>query len=175
LSKPINMNPISPQSLDIAALRAVFIEQLSILYNAKLHLTARLPQLTRQATFRNLKLALEEDLEDTNRQMIALKKIFQLMQESWLTDSCLGMNAVIDEAHKQVVFDNVKHFESDLSILFYMAVIENLQVGASKMLNLMALKLAYQPYAQLVGECLDIVKDNSSLFYYVAEEYLQYN
>lgn len=171
----MNMNRKPSNSLDINALRAVFIEQLSILYNAKLHLTTWLPQLTNQATFRNLKLALEEDLEDTDRQMIALKKIFQLMQESWLTNSCLGMNAVIDEAHKQVVFDRDKHFESDMSILFYMAVIENLQVGASKILNLMALKLAYQPYAQLVVECLDMVKDNSSLFHYVTEEYLQYN
>ena len=169
------MNPTTSQSLDIARLRALFIEQLSILYNAKINLTARLPQLTRQATFNNLKLALEEDFEDNNRKMVALKKIFQLMQESWLTNSCLGINAVIDEAHKQVVFDKAKHFESDMSILFYMSVIENLQVGASKMLNLMALKIAYQPYAQLVGETLDIVKDNASLFYCVAEEYLQYN
>ena len=56
-----------------------------------------------------------------------------------------------------------------------MAVIENLQLGASKVLHLMALKLAYQPYAQLVTECLDMVKENSSLFHYVAKEYLEHN
>ena len=117
-------------------------------------------------------LALEEDLDDTNQQMIALKTIFRLMEESWLTHSCLGMNAVIDEAHKQVAFKQDKHFESDMSILFYMAVIENLQVGASQLLNLMALKLPFVPYAQLVLECLDIAKDNASLFHCVAEEYL---
>lgn len=167
------MKSPSIQSLSISSLRTIFIEQLSILYNAKISLTDRLPQLVSQATFKNLKLALEEDLDDTKRQMVALKTIFKLMQESWLTHSCLGMNAVIDEAHKQVTFNQDKHFESDMSILFYMAVIENLQVGASQMLNLMALKLAYQPYAQLVKECLDIVKDNASLFHYVAEEYLE--
>lgn len=161
------------QSLSIISLRTVFIEQLSILYNAKVSLIDRLPQLVNQATFENLKMALEEDLDDTKRQMVALKTVFKLMQESWLTNSCLGMNAVIDEAHKQVVFNREKHFESDMSILFYMAVIENLQVGASQVLNMMALKLAYQPYAQLLGECLDMVKDNASLFHYVAEEYLE--
>lgn len=163
----------SLQTLSLPSLRTVFIEQLSILYNAKASLTDRLPQLVSQATFKNLKMALEEDLEDTKRQMVSLKTIFKLMQESWLTHNCLGMNAVIQEAHKQVTFNQDKHFESDMSILFYMAVIENLQVGASEMLNLMALKLAYQPYAQLVKECLDIVKDNASLFHYVAEEYLE--
>lgn len=166
------MKPPSIQSLNSDALRRVFIEQLSILYNAKVSLTDRLPRLVLQATFKNLKMALEEDLDDTKRQMIALKTIFKLMQESWLTHSCLGMNAVIEEAHRQVAFNQDKHFESDMSILFYMGVIENLQVGASEMLNLIALKLAYQPYAQLVGECLDLVKDNASLFSYVAEEYL---
>lgn len=162
----------STQPLNVPALHTVFVEQISILYNAKISLIAALPQLAGQATFNNLKIALEEDLDDTNRQMIALKTIFRLMQESWLTHGCLGINAVIDEAHKQVAFNQDKHFESDMSILFYMAVIENLQVGASQMLNLMALKLPFVPYAQLVLECLDIAKDNARLFHCVAEEYL---
>jgi ferritin-like metal-binding protein YciE len=167
--KPLETN----QLLDPVLLRSVFLKQLSILYNAKINLTDRLPQLVGQATFNNLKLALAEDLEDTKRQMISLKTIFNLMHESWLTDNCLGMNAVINEAHNQVTSQQGKNFESDMSILFYMGVIENLQVGASQMLNLLALKLAYQPYAQLVVECLDMVKENSSLFHYVAEEYFQ--
>ena len=169
------MNLTSNKALDINALRSAFIGQLSILYNAKVSLTTSIPLLVKQATFKNLKLALEEDLEETNQQMIALKTIFNMMEESWLTNHCLGMNVVMAEAHKQVTFDRENHFDSDMSILFYMSVVENLQVGASNMLNLMALKLAYQPYAQLVRQCLDMVKDNSSLFYYVAEEYLQYN
>ena len=163
--KPLETN----QLLDPVLLRSVFLKQLSILYNAKINLTDRLPQLVGQATFNNLKLALAEDLEDTKRQMISLKTIFNLMHESWLTDNCLGMNAVINEAHNQVTSQQGKNFESDMSI----RVIENLQVGASQMLNLLALKLAYQPYAQLVVECLDMVKENSSLFHYFAEEYLQ--
>ena len=162
----------SPQSLNDSSLRNVFIEQLSILYNAKISLKACIPNLVTQATFKNLKLALEEDLDDTNRQMIALKNIFNLMKESWLTNNCLGMNAVIDEAYKQVKIDQAKHFESDMSILFYMSVIENLQVGAIDVLKLMSLKLNYKSYAQLVNECLDMVKENCSLFHYVAEEYL---
>jgi ferritin-like metal-binding protein YciE len=168
------MNPSSPRTLDPISLRSVFIDQLSILYNAKVNLTDRLPQLVDQATFRNLKLALNEDLEDTKRQMISLKEIFNLMHASWLTDKCLAMTAVIDEAHRKVVFNANNHFESDMSILFYMSVIENLQLGAIEVLDLIALKLDYQPYAQLIRECLDIVEENCSLFHHVAEEYLQH-
>src|SRR4051812_42997046 len=123
------MNPASSQALPADALRAVFLKQLSILYNAKINLVNRLPQLISQATFNNLKMALQEDSADTDRQMVALKQIFTMMGESWLTDCCLGMNAVMDEAHLQVVFNTGDHFESDMSIVFYMSVIENLQVG----------------------------------------------
>jgi ferritin-like metal-binding protein YciE len=163
----------SSQLLSADKVRAIFTGQLSILYNAKLSLTASLPKLVEQATFKNLKMALREDIEDTDRQMLAVKKIFHLMGESWLTDDCLGMNAVLEEARKQVAFDKTNHFRSDMSILFYMSVIENMQVGASQMLHLIALKLAYKPYSELIEECLDAVKDNSSLFHYVTEEYLQ--
>jgi ferritin-like metal-binding protein YciE len=169
------MDIISDQSLNVNALRNVFIEQLSILYNAKLKLQTFIPELIEQATFTNLKLALREDLEETDKQMHALKSIFRLLQESWLTNNCLGLKAVIDEAYLQVFSDPKKNFESDMSILFYMAVIENLQVGAMKVLNLIALKIAYQPYSQLVVECLDVARENSSLFHYVAEEYLEHN
>ena len=161
------------QLLSAEKVRSLFIGQLSILYNAKLSLTASLPKLAEQATFHNLKMALQEDLDHTNRQMSAVKKIFNLMSESWLTDDCLAMNIVIEEAHKQIAFDEANHFRSDMSILFYMSVIEHMQVGAIQMLHLIALKLAYQPYARLVEECLDDVKENASLFFYVTEEYLQ--
>jgi ferritin-like metal-binding protein YciE len=161
------------QPLNIDALRAVFVQQLTILYNAKNSLTNCLPELVKQATFKSLKAALMEDLEDSKRQMNSLKEIFRLMHESWLTDRCLGTNAVISEAFKQVSFNQNEHFQSDMSILVYMAAIENMQVGASKILNLMALKIAYHPYAQLVLECLDVSQDNADLFYYVAEEYFE--
>ena len=167
------MDKILRQSLNANALRAVFIDQLSILYNAKTSLIACIPNLVLQATFRDLKLALQEDLDDTNRQMIALKSIFNSMNESWLTNACLGMNNLMKEAYTQVNLDKARHFESDMSILFYMSVVENLQIGATEILNKIALKLDYQPYAQLVTECLDMVKENSGLLYSVTAEYLQ--
>ena len=169
------MNPPSPQTLSTTALRSVFVEQLSILYNTKVNLTIRLPELVTLATFRNLKLALTEGLEDNERQMISLKTIFISLDESWLTDKCLGVNALINEAHSQIALHHDKHFESDMSILFYMSVIENLQIGASQMLNLMSSKLPYQQYAQLIRECRDMVKDNSELLFCVADEYLNIN
>jgi hypothetical protein len=59
-----------------------------------------------------------------------------------------------------------------MSILFYMSVIDNLQIGASQMLNLISTKFPYQPYAQLIRECMDMEKDNSELLCCIADEYL---
>lgn len=81
--------------------------------------------------------------------MGTLKEIFRLMDESWLTQDCLGMAEVVAEALHQVSFKQDNHYQSDMSILFYLSAMENMQLGACKILNLLALKIAYQPYAQL--------------------------
>ncbi len=157
---------LNPESLNVA-----FVKQLSILYNAKNSLITNLPRLIGQATFKNLKHAIEEDLEDSKKQMDTLKEIFAQMEETWHTHKCLAINEVIKEALDQVVFVEDSHYESDMSILFYLSVLENMQLGACKILNFLATKIAYQPYAQLVLECLDISRDNSRLVEYVAVEY----
>ncbi|QKJ28995.1 DUF892 family protein [Mucilaginibacter mali] len=165
------MTQPSKQTLSDDSLRTVFVEQLTILYNAKTNLIENLPRLVEQCTFQNLKSALREDLEDSKTQMATLKEIFKLMAASWETEKCLGVDAMIREALQQVSYKQDNHYESDMSILFYLSAIQNMQVGACKILHLLAKKIAYQPYAQLVLECLDISRDNSKLIQYVAGEY----
>lgn len=159
------------QTLSANSLTKVFVEQLTILYNAKNSLIYNLPRLIEQATFQNLKSALQEDLDDSKRQMATLKELFKLMNASWQTEKCLGITAVIGEALEQVIYNQDNHYESDMSILFYLSAIQNMQVGACRILSLLAKKIDYQPYAQLVLECLDISRDNSRLVQFVAEEY----
>jgi ferritin-like metal-binding protein YciE len=160
----------STHTLSANTLRTIFLQQLGILYNAKSSLIVSLPQLTSQATFMNLKHALQEDLADSILQMIALKEIFHLMESS-PTKKSLGIQALIAAALEQVSFKDNNHYESDMSVLFYMSTMENMQLGACKILNLLAKKIAYQPYEQLVIECLDLSRDNSRLMEYVSEEY----
>jgi ferritin-like metal-binding protein YciE len=167
------MDILHPNMLGVASLRSVFVNQLSILYSAKTHLTNNLPAFIEHSTFKMLKLALAEDLEDTQTQMISINTIFQMLNETAITDSCLGMTALVNEAFTQVHYNKDNSFESDMSIIFYMGVIENMQVGASRILNLLAKKPDYAPYAQLVTESLDMASDNARLFHCVADEYIQ--
>ena len=162
-----------PNTLSNSAVRTIFINQLSVLYSAKNHLIDQLPMFIDNANFNVLKLALSEQLDDTNTQMISLKAIFRGLNESALKEYCIGMNAIIKEAQNQVYDDKTFQYESDMSIIFYMGVIEHLQVGAGKILNLFALRPELSEYAQLVIECLDMASDNSELFLLIAEEYLQ--
>lgn len=161
------------QTLNADALHTAFLEQLTILYNAKTSLIENLPKLISQATFSNLKHALEEDLTDSKKQMDILKEIFRLMDASWTTHKCLGIQATIGEALEQVSFTPDNHYASDMSVLFYLSAIENMQLGACKILHLLAKKIAYQRYAQLVLECLDTSRDNARLIQYVAVEYFE--
>jgi ferritin-like metal-binding protein YciE len=131
-----------------------------------------LPELIKQATFNSLKLALEEDLDDSKRQMICLGKIFTMLNKSADTESCLAMNSIIGEAHKKIAFAADNKYESDMTIIFYMNIIENLQLGASRILNLIATKPEFESYAQQIKESFDISRDNARLFHVIAREYL---
>jgi ferritin-like metal-binding protein YciE len=167
------MDILHPNMLGVASLRSVFVNQLSILYSSKVHLTHNLPSFIKHSTFKVLKLALAEDLEDTKTQMVCINTMFRMLNETAITDDCLGMTALVNEAYKQVNYNKDNSFESDMSIIFYMGVIENMQAGASRMLSLIAKKPAYQSYAQLITESLDIARDNAKLFHCVADEYIQ--
>lgn len=159
--------------MDKAALRNVFVCQLSLLSAAKTHLIASLPALVEQAAFTTLKHALTENIEDSKKQMVSLNEIFVLLDESAMSDNCLGMNAIVKEAFENVLFLNGKNYESDMSIIFYMGVIEHLQLGAGRMLNLVAKDKDFKSYAQLVEETLDMCADNANLFQLIAKEYIQ--
>lgn len=161
--------------LDKSALHHVFINQLSLLYAAKMHLIDSLPALIAQAAFSTLRLALEEDLDDSQKQMASLREIFRLLDETASTEHCLAMNAIIEEVHRQVLFFDGKNYESDMSIIFYMGVIEHMQVGAGRMLNLIAGMHDYGSYTHLVEQTVDMSTDNANLFNLVAAEYVHTN
>lgn len=159
--------------LDVGALQKTFVEQTTGLYCAKIHLITHLPDLIDQATFNNLKLAMTEVLDDTKRQMISLGRIFSLLGKSADTESCLAMNAIIHEANNKIAVYPESHYDSDMTIIFYMSVIENLQVGAGRVLSAIVSKTGFEPYVQLVKESLDNSKDNADLFDVIAKEYLE--
>ena len=159
--------------LDGSALQKTFVEQATGLYCAKIHLITHLPDLIHQATFNNLRLAMAEVLEDTKRQMISLGRIFSLLGKSADTESCLAMNAIISEASNKIAVYPNNNYDSDMTIIFYMSVIENLQIGAGRVLSVIASKQGFEPYAQFVKETLDSSKDNADLFQVIAKEYLE--
>jgi len=169
------MDPQNNRFLGKSALDDVFICQLSLVYAAKMHLIDRLPALIAQAAFPKLRLALEEDLEDSQKQMASLRELFGLLNATARTEHCLGMNAIIEEAHGQVLFFDGKNYESDMSIIFYMGVIEHMQIGAGRMLNLIARRQEYGAYTHLVEQTVDMSTDNANLFNLVAAEYVRKN
>lgn len=160
-------------SLSLLSLRSVFVEQTNSLYCAKNHLLSHLPELITYASFANLRNALCAEFTDTRRQMVSLQQVFELLNESSNDGACLGVRAVIHEAHKQVTVYASDTYKSDMTIIFYMSVIENLQLAANRIMTLISTKPYFKQYAQLVNESLDINKENAVLFDCMAKEYLE--
>ena len=160
------------RKLNNDSLRILFINQLNILQNAKAFLSWSLPEIIEHASFLNLKLALKEDLEDTNKQMVHIGLIMQMLNERPSSKGALAMNSIIEEAHKAIKHDQERAFESDMSIIFYMQIIEHCQIGACRILKLISSKSGYEPYTQIIQEVFDEHKDNARLFKLIAQEYV---
>lgn len=161
-------HPLPAEMLDKA-----FFKQLSILYNAKKSLIDCLPQLIEQATFINLKLGLQEEFDESKKQLLALDDIFLQLGNEASSANDLALGKLLEELQDELCYDGEDYYGSDMSILFYMNAIENLQIGAFRVVKMIADKTTYESYRQLVKESLDISKDNARLFKVIAKEYLE--
>ena len=158
--------------LDNAALKYTFINQLNTVYRVKSHLSNQLSELKSLATFSNLKFALEEEIHDVKNQLTRLEQIFNLLDTAPSGTNCLGIDAIIREAFDNIKPNAITDFQSDLALTFYMSIIEHIEVGGFRMLNLTSKCLQSVQIEQLLLESFDEAKDSARLFTMIAKEYI---
>jgi len=84
-------------SMNVENLQQLFVEQLRDLYDGEQQITEALPKLIEKASNPQLKSALQEHLDITNRQIDRLDEIFDQLDEDADGETCKGMKGVIKE------------------------------------------------------------------------------
>ncbi|WP_374950979.1 DUF892 family protein [Mucilaginibacter sp.] len=69
-------------------LRHFFIDHLNRIYCAKEHLVNRLPEISEDADFADLKHAIDETLADVNNQIVRMDAIYRLMDAEKSFNNC---------------------------------------------------------------------------------------
>lgn len=149
-----------------------FVSHLNRIYCAKSQLVEKLPELSRQTYFLDLKQAINETVEVVSSQIQRMRQIYILLDSIYHQENCTGLIGLLDEAFQSIGPQSGKGALRDLSILFYMQNIESVEMASFGMLMRVADKMDNQAVVQLLRECYDEAKEDKILLKQITQNYL---
>src|ERR1700749_4690732 len=157
------------KSLD---LKQLFIHQLNRVNCTKGYLIRNLPLLIEIASFRTMKLAIQESLDDVKKQQQRIDEMYELLGSKASDEGCEVVKTVIEEAFNLGNKAGKSTIVNDMDIILYMQLIENIELTSFRMLKQIARFMGNDQVTQMVTECFDENVDNDRLFTLITEEYL---
>ncbi|HEY4194236.1 MAG TPA: DUF892 family protein [Mucilaginibacter sp.] len=153
-------------------LKQLFIHQLNRVNCTKGYLIRNLPLLAEIASFKNMKLAILEDLDDVKKQQLRIDEMYDLLHSKASDEGCDVIKSIIDEAFNLNNTLGKTTIINDMDIILYMQLIENIELTSFRMLKLIAQHMGNDEVTQMVTECFDENVDNDRLFTLITEEYI---
>lgn len=153
-------------------LRSFFIIHLNRIYAAKAHLVEKLPLLKNEVSFKDLEQAIQETVDDVSKQMARMELIYTLMDATISDGSINGLKGLVDDSFNAI--NELKNEQAirEMSIIFYLQVIENMEMASFQILQMTAVKLKNKQISQLLKENYDEAKADRTLLLLIAAKYL---
>jgi ferritin-like metal-binding protein YciE len=154
------INNLAPQDVKFedAHLKKIFLEHLNSIYCGKQHLINFFEEIKGLATLEFLKNAIQECCDEAHNQLQNLDAIFNSISQDQSKISVLGMKAMTLEAYISAIKAGKTPMERDVFILFYLQLIEGIEVTYFKVLKNLAKAIGYsntfldKPFNQAVED-----------------------
>jgi len=166
------MTPTYKEAANHLDLKLLFAHQLNRVNCTKGHLIRNLPVLEEIASFRNMKLAIQEDLDDVKKQQVRIDETYKLLGAKASDEGCEVIKSVIEEAFNLNNNSGKSTIINDMDIILYMQLIENIELTSFRMLKMIAGFMGNEEITRMITECFDENVDNDKLFTLITEEYL---
>ncbi len=163
---------LSKSSFNQSNLEHLFVHQLNRVNCTKGYLIRNLPLLVEMASFKNMKLAIQEDLDDVKKQQLRIDEMYKLLNSQPSDEGCEVIKSVLEEAFNLGNNTGKSTIMNDMDIILYMQLIEHIELTSFRMLKLIAQFIGNDEVTQMVKECFDENIDNDKLFILISEEYL---
>lgn len=151
-------------------LKKIFLEHLNSIYYGKQHLMNFLVEVKTLATLQYLKAAIQECSDDAEIQMSQLDDIFSSVGESKSKTSVLGIKAMTLEAYLSAIKSGKSPMERDVFIVFYLQLIEGIEITYFKVLKNLAKAIGYSN--MFLNQPFDLAVDNKILFESIYQDYI---
>ncbi|MFD2866841.1 DUF892 family protein [Mucilaginibacter antarcticus] len=153
-------------------LKIFFLKHLDRIYAAKLHLVSKLPALADEVQFADLKNAIEETVEDVQKQIARMQIIYTLLDGEVAHGSIHGLTGLIEDAFEAINEQQDEPELRDLSIIFYLQNIESVEMASFQILQMAAVKLKNKHVNQLLKENYDEAKADRTLLLLISSKYI---
>jgi ferritin-like metal-binding protein YciE len=151
-------------------LQQIFLEHLNSIYLGKHHLMDFFREVEEIASLQQLKLAIDECRNDTNSQIVYMDEIYRQINKSPTKTSVLGIKAMTLEAYLSVIRTGKTAIERDVFILFYLQIIEGIEITYFKVLKNLAKSIGYSN--TFLDQPFDAAVENRVLFEMIYKEYI---
>ena len=158
--------------LDEASLKKIFMLQLNSIFCVKEHLLQYLPTLIERASFRDLKNAILENVEDIKLQVLRMENMYVMLNETYSPNKCLAIKSITLEAYLATKYMQLSNLESDLTMLIHLRTIEGIEITCFQVLCDIAASLPGEELELMLQQNLDMAKDSSQLYELITQEYL---
>lgn len=166
------LDPVSPKDVKMENnhLERIFLEHLNSIYLGKAHLLEFFEEVEEMACLQPLKLAIDECRNDTKNQIEHLDSIYESIDKKPSKTSILGIKAMTLEAYIAVIKTGKTPVERDVFILFYLQIIEGIEVTYFKVLKNLAKSIGYSN--TFLDQPFDTAVENKVLFEAIYKEYI---
>src|SRR5687767_15059750 len=112
-----------------SGLHELFLEELADIYNAEQQLTKALPKMARAAQSEELRMAIEEHLEQTEEQIARLTQVFQSLGETLKRKTCKAMQGLIEEG-SEVMQEHKGSAQIDAALIAAAQKVEHYEIAS---------------------------------------------
>jgi ferritin-like metal-binding protein YciE len=168
----IPQEPLSPKDVKFENnhLKKMFLEHLNGIYFGKQHLLDFFNEIEIIASLQQLKLAIDEVRNDTHNQILQMDDIYRSIQKAPAKTTVLGMKGMTLEAYLSVIKSGKTPLERDVFILFYLQIIEGIEVTYFKVLKNLARAIGYSN--TFLDQPFDTAVENKILFEAIYKDYI---
>jgi len=153
-------------------LKIFFLKHLDRIYAAKLHLVSKLPALANEAVFSELKNAIQDTVDEVEKQIARMQLIYTLLDAEVSKGSIYGLSGMIDDAFEAINEQVGEPELQDLSIIFYLQNIASVEMSSFQILQMAAIKLKDKQVAQLLKENYVEAKSDRILLLLISSKYI---
>ena len=140
--------------MKIESLNELLAEELKDIYSAEKQLLRAMPKMAKKATSPELKTALQEHLEVTQRQVERLEQVFESLGKPAKAKTCKAMQGLIEEA-TEIMEEDADDAVLDAGIIAAAQKVEHYEIASYGTVRTWARLCGEEEAANLLQETLD--------------------